>query len=236
MRWPFRGSPIVDYLALFTQCLEAPADEVDAVAAEVRTHLEEAAEAIAGPQKDAEIQATLTLGSPRDLAARIGAARRHRRPVRVLVIDPPVEYVKYEVPGDPVRVHRRDLAWGLAIPALSLVTYWARVAFGGDLATYSTAWAIAAVILIAGRWLLPRLTPKETTRLLLGSMAVVIACAAVTGTLYLARVVQGDPVFWAAPLGYGAVLAAALCYRLLKPKSPLVIRSRPLIGSTKAPE
>jgi hypothetical protein len=61
-------------------------------------------------------------------------------------------------------------------------------------------------------------------------------CAAVTGTLYLARVVQGDPVFWAAPLGYGVVLAAALGYRLLNPNSRLVIGPRRLIDETNAPE
>ena len=236
MRWPFRGSTIGEYLALFSECLEVPANEVDGVAAEVRAHLEEATDAITGPREDAEIQATLALGSPRDLAARIGVARRHRRPVRVLVIDPPVQYIKYEVPGDPIRVHRRDLAWALALPALTLVTYWAGVTFGRNLPTYSIAWAIAAVILVTGRWILSRLTPGETTRLLLGSMGVVIACAAVTGTLHLGRVVQGDPVLWAAPLGYGVVLAAALGYRLLNPNSPLVSRSRRLIDNANAPE
>jgi hypothetical protein len=236
MRWPFHGSPIAEYLALLATCLEVPADEVEGITAEVRTHLEEATESFAGPRRDAEFQATLALGSPRDLAARIGLARRHRRPERVLVIDPPVQYVKYEVPGDPVRVHRRDLAVGLAAPALMLVTYWAGVAFRDDLPTYSIAWAIAAVIFVAARWLLPRLTPTETRRVLLGSMGVVIAWAAMTGTLYLVRVVQGDPVLWAAPLGLGVVLAAALCYRLLNPNSPLVIGPRRLIDETNLPE
>ena len=234
MRWPFRGLPINEYLALFAECLEVPANEVDGVAAEVRAHLEEAPEAIAGPRKDAEVQATLALGSPRDLAARIGAARRHRRPVRVLVIDPPVQYVKYEVPGDPIRVHRRNLAAGLAAPALMLATYWAGVAFGHYLPRYSIAWAIAAVIFVAGRWILPRLTPSETNRLLLGAMGVVIACAGGSGILYLARVVQGDPVLWAPPLVYGAVLAAVLCYRLVNQNSPLV-RSHRLIDDANAP-
>ena len=236
MRWPFQGSPIAEYLALLAECLEVPADEVEGITAEVRTHLEEATESFAGPREEAELQATLALGSPRDLAARIGAARRHRRPERVLVIDPPVQYVKYEVPGDPIRVHRRDLAVGLALPALMLVTYWAGVAFGRDLPTFSIAWAIAAMVFVAGRWLLPRLTPTETTRVLLGSMAVVIVCAAVTGTLYLAHVVQGDLVLWAAALGYSVVLAAALGYRLLNPNSPLVIGPRRLVDGTNAPE
>jgi hypothetical protein len=236
MRWPFRGSSIADYMALFSQCLEVPADEVEGVAAEVGTHLEEATEAITGPRKDAEVQATLALGSPRELAARIGAARRHRRPVRVLVIDPPVQYLKYEVPGDPIRVHRRDLAWGLALPAYGLLGYWTGVAFGQRLPTFSIAAAIAAVILVAGRWVLPRLTPTETTRLLFGSMVVIIACAAVTGTLYLGRFVQGDPALWVAPLCYAAVLAAGLCYGLLNPNSPLAIGSRRLIDSANPPE
>jgi len=236
MRWPFHGSPIPEYLALFSECLEVPADEVQGVVAEVRTHLEEATEAIAGPRKDAEVQATLALGSPRDLAARIGIARRHRRQVRVLVIDPPLQYVKYEVPGDPIRVHRRDLAWGLAVPELMLVTFWAGVAFGNDLPTYSIAWAIAAVILVVGRWILPRLTPSETTRVLLGSMGVIIACAAVTGTLYFGRIVHGDPILWAAPLCYGPVLGTALYYGLLNANSPLVIGPRKLIDKADVPE
>jgi hypothetical protein len=236
LRWPFRGSPIGKYLALFSECLEVPADEVDSVATEVRAHLEEAAEAIAGPRNVAEVRATLALGSPRDLAARISAARRHRRPVRVLVIDPPVQYLKYEVPGDPIRVHRRDLVWGLALPTYGLLAYWTGVAFGQRLPSFSIAAAIATVILVAGRWVLPRLTPTETTRLLLGSMVVVISCAAVTGTLYLGRFVQGDPALWVAPLGYAAVLTVALCYGLLNPDSPLAIGSRRLIDNTNAPE
>jgi hypothetical protein len=67
-------------------------------------------------------------------------------------------------------------------------------------------------------------------------MGVVLACAAVTGTLFLARIVQGDPILWVAPLGYSAVLAAAMCYRLLTPKSPLVIGPRRLIDHPNAPE
>ena len=44
MRWPFHGSPIAEYLALLAACLEVPADEVEGITAEVRTHLEEATE------------------------------------------------------------------------------------------------------------------------------------------------------------------------------------------------
>jgi hypothetical protein len=67
-------------------------------------------------------------------------------------------------------------------------------------------------------------------------MALVIVGAAVTGTLYLGRFVQGHPALWVAPLFYSAVLAAALCYGLLNPNSPLAIGSRRLIDKANAPE
>jgi hypothetical protein len=236
MRWPFPGSSIAEYLALFSECLEVPADEVSGVAAEVRAHLEEAADAIPGPRNGAEVQATRALGSPRDLAARIGAARRHRRPVRVLVIDPPVQYVKYEVPGDPIRVHRRDLAAALAVPVYGLSAYWAHVAFGRDLPTFSIGAVFAAVILVVGLWVFPRLTPTETARVLLGSMGLVLGCAAVTGLLQFERAVQGDSALWIGPLIYGGILFPAIRYRLLKPNSPLLSRSRRLIDKANAPE
>jgi hypothetical protein len=39
-----------------------------------------------------------------------------------------------------------------------------------------------------------------------------------------------------APLGYGVVFAAALCYRVFHPNSALVIGPRRLIDETTAPE
>jgi hypothetical protein len=236
MRWPFRGSSIDAYLYVFEQCLDVPAGERAGLQAEVRSHLEEAADAIAGPRPEAEVHATRLLGSPRDLAARIGAARRHRRPERVLVIDPPVQYVKYETPGEPTRFHRRDLAGGLAFPAYFLLDYWAGVTFGHHGPTLVIPAAIAIVIGVTGRWLLPRLTPTETSRFLVSFMGLIMLAAVFTGTLHLARVVQGDPVFWAGPLVYAAVLAAAGGYRLLNPTSPLVIGPSGFVDKANTPE
>jgi hypothetical protein len=227
MKWPFDGSTIDDYLALFRTCLELPADEVEAVEAEVRAHLEEAADAIGGQRNEAELQATLALGSPRDLAARIGSARRHRRPNMVLVIDPPVQYLKYEVPGEPVRTFRRTLGASFAVPTFLLANYWAGVIFGQHQPLgYLFATALAVAVALLGRWVFPRLTVNEALHVILASLLLVIAVAGLSGILYVAHLVQGDALFWAGPLGMGVVLAIANLVRLRYPNSPLVVGPR----------
>jgi hypothetical protein len=237
MRWPFRGSTIADYLALFRACLELPPDEVDAVETEVRAHLEDAADAIGGQRKEAELHATLALGSPRDLAARIGSVRRHGRPSMVLVIDPPVQYLKYEVPGDPVRTFRRSVGFVLAVFPFLLTVYWAGVILGQKQGTiYLVAWAVALIVGLAGRWVMPRLTMTEALHVSLGYALLAIAVAGLTGLLYLAHLVQGDAILWAGSLGTAVVLAAVTIYRLRNPNSSLVIGLRPFDGRRKAEE
>jgi hypothetical protein len=227
MRWPFHGSRIEDYLSVFRACLELPPDEVDAVTTEVHAHLEETADSIGGDRGKAEIQATLGLGSPRDLAARIGLARRPWRPRRALVLGPSQDQLRYEVPAGPVRTYRRTVGTALLFFPFSLAIYWAEMIAGPGALHYLLAFGAVAVPLgLAGRWLLPRLSETETLHLSVWYLLSSIALASVTAALHFAHVVQGDAILWVGPLCVAALLLGALIYRLRNPNSRLVVGPR----------